>query len=54
MNRHRFWLTEAQFARIKPHPPTDSRDKPRVDERRMISSIVDAQKARRAVDRCAA
>lgn len=40
MNRDQFWLTEAQFARIKPHLPTDTRGKPRVDDRRVISGIV--------------
>jgi hypothetical protein len=33
MNRDCFWLTDAQFPRIEPHSPTDTRDKPRVDDR---------------------
>ena len=36
----RFWLTDAQFAKIAPHLPTDTRGKPRVDDRRVISGIV--------------
>ena len=36
MDRDRFWLTDAQFARIEPHLPTDTRGKPRVDDRRVI------------------
>ena len=39
MNRDRFWLTDAQFARIERHLPTDTRGKPRVDDRRVISGI---------------
>ncbi len=40
MNPDRFGLTDAQFARIEPHLPTDTRGKPRVDDRRVISGIV--------------
>src|SRR5215213_7258449 len=40
MNRDYFWLTKAQFARLKPLLPTDTRGKPRVDDRRVISGIV--------------
>ena len=40
MNRDYFWLSEAQFARVAPHLPTDTRGKPRVDDRRVISGIV--------------
>ncbi len=36
----RFWLTDAQFAKIAPHLPTDTRGKARVDDRRVISGIV--------------
>ena len=36
----RFWLTDAQFAKIAPHLPTDTRGKQRVDDRRVISGIV--------------
>ena len=35
-----FWLSEHQFARLKPHLPTDTRGQPRVDDRRVISGIV--------------
>ncbi len=35
-----FWLTAEQFARLEPHLPTDTRGKPRVDDRRVISGIV--------------
>jgi transposase len=34
-----FWLTDAQFAGLEPHLPTDTRGKPRVDNRRVISGI---------------
>lgn len=40
MNRDCFWLTDEQFARIEPHLPTDTRGKPRVKGRRVISGIV--------------
>jgi transposase len=40
MNRNCFWLTEDQFARLEPLLPTDTRGKPRVDDRRVISGIV--------------
>jgi transposase len=45
MDRDRFWLTDAQFARIEPHLPTDTRGKPRVDDRRVISGIVHVLKS---------
>ncbi|BAK86029.1 transposase (plasmid) [Komagataeibacter medellinensis NBRC 3288] len=35
-----FWLSDRQFARIAPHLPTDTRGKPRVDDRRVISGII--------------
>ena len=35
-----FWLTDEQFARIQPLLPTDTRGKPRVDDRRVISGII--------------
>ena len=35
-----FWLTDEQFAKIAPPLPTNTRGKPRVDERRVISGIV--------------
>ena len=40
MNRDQFWLTDAQFSKIKPHLPTDTRGKPRVDDQRVISGII--------------
>jgi len=35
-----FWLSNEQFARIAPHLPTDTRGKPHVDDRRVISGII--------------
>ena len=40
MNRDHFRLSDRQFAKLKPHLPTDTRGKPRVDDRRVISSII--------------
>ena len=40
MDRDSFWLSEEQFARLKPHLPSDTRGKPRVDDRRVISGII--------------
>ena len=45
MNRDLFWLTEAQFDRIRPYLPTDTRGKARVDDRRVISGIVHVLKS---------
>jgi transposase len=45
MSRDCFWLTDAQFARIRPHLPTDTRGKARVDDRRVISGIVHVLKS---------
>ena len=45
MNRDLFWLTEAQFAKIAPHLPADTRGKARVDDRRVISGIVHVLKS---------
>ena len=45
MDRDHFWLTDAQFARMAPHLPTDTRGKPRVDDRRVISGIVQVLKS---------
>ena len=42
MNRDHFWLTDEQFAKLRPHLPTDTRGKPRVDDRRVLSGIVHA------------
>jgi len=35
-----FWLTDEQFATIAPPLPTNTRGKPRVDDRRVISGII--------------
>lgn len=35
-----FWLTVEQFSRLEPYLPRDTRGKPRVDDRRLISGIV--------------
>jgi transposase len=40
MNRDHSWLTDEQFATLRPHLPTDTRGKPRVDDRRVISGII--------------
>jgi hypothetical protein len=37
MIRNFFWLTDIQFGKLKPHLPTDTRGRPRVDDRRVIS-----------------
>ena len=41
----KFWLSEEQFARLVPHLPTDTRGKPRVDDRRVISGIIHVLKS---------
>ena len=45
MNRDHFWLSEEQFSKIAPFPPTDTRGKARVDDRRVISGIVHVLKS---------
>ena len=40
-----FWLTDAQFAKIEPLLPTDTRGMARVDDRRVISGIIHVQKS---------
>jgi transposase len=45
MIRDFFWLTDDQFARLEPLLPTDTRGKPRVDDRRVISGIVHVLKS---------
>ena len=51
MNHVLFWLSDEQFERISPHLPRDTRGKPRVDDRRVISGIVHILKSgRRWVD----
>ena len=39
-----FWLTDEQFAKIAPLLPNDTRGKEPVDDRRVISGIVDVRK----------
>lgn len=45
MDRDHFWLTDAQFAKIAPHLPTNTRGKARVDDRRVISGIIHVLKS---------
>ena len=45
MIRDVFWLTDDQFARLEPLLPKDTRGKPRVDDRRVISGIVHVLKS---------
>jgi transposase len=45
MDRDYFWLDEGQLARLTPHLPTDTRGKPRADDRRVISGIVHVLKS---------
>ena len=45
MNKDCFWLTDEQFARVKPHLPTNTRGKARVDDRRVISGIIQVLKS---------
>ena len=45
MDRDCFWLTDSQFAKLAPHLPRDTRGKPRVDDRRVISGIVHVLKS---------
>jgi len=45
MNRDQFWLTDAQFSKIAPHLPADTRGKARVNDRRVISGIVHVLKS---------
>lgn len=45
MKRNLFWLTDTQFSKIEPHLPTDTRGKARVDDRRVISGIVQVLKS---------
>jgi transposase len=45
MNRDQFWLTDAQFSKIEPYLPTDTRGKARVNDRRVISGIVHVLKS---------
>src|ERR1700730_2490457 len=45
MDRDCFWLSSGQFARLEPHLPSDTRGKPRVDDRRVISGIIHVLKS---------
>lgn len=45
MEQEQFWLSDRQFARLAPLLPTDTRGKPRVDDRRVISGIVHVLKS---------
>ena len=45
MNRDLFWLNEAQFSRIVPHLPSDTRGVARVDDLRVISGIIHVLKS---------
>ena len=45
MIRDHFWLNDEQFARLEPLLPTDTRGKPRVDDRRVISGILHVLKS---------
>ena len=45
MSRNYFWLMRDQFARLKPLLPNDTRGKPRVDDRRVISGIIQVLKS---------
>ena len=45
MQRFRDLADEEQFAKIAPHLPTDTRGKERVDDRRVISGIVQVLKS---------
>lgn len=40
MSDNHFWLTDAQFERLKPLLPNKPRGVPRVDDRRVISGII--------------
>ena len=39
MSDHHFWLSEAQFGRLKPLLPNKPRGVPRVDDRRVLNGI---------------
>ena len=40
MSDHQFWLSDTQFARLRPLLPNKPRGVPRVDDRRVISGII--------------
>ncbi len=45
MSDNYFWPSEAEFARLVPFLPRDTRGVPRVDDRRVISGIVQVLKS---------
>ncbi len=45
MDRNYFWLSREQFARLEAHLPSDTRGKPRVDDRHVISGIIHVLKS---------
>ena len=45
MDRELFCMSDVQFAKIAPHLPTDTRGKPRVGDRRVISGIIQVLKS---------
>ena len=45
MSKKLFWLSDRQWARIEPYLPTDVRGVARVDDRRVISGIVQVLKS---------
>ncbi len=45
MNHDHFWLREAQFTRLVPFVPTDTRGKLLVDNRKVISGIIHVLKS---------
>ena len=45
MNREYFWLRNEQFGLLERYLPTDTRGKPRVDDRRVISGIIHVVRA---------
>lgn len=47
-----FWLSDEQFSKLEPLLPTDTRGKPRVDDRRVISGIIHVIKSGGKLDRC--
>jgi len=45
VRRNPFWLSDEQWGRIEPRLPTDVRGVERVDDRRVISGIVQVLKS---------
>ena len=45
MIREHFWLSKGQFESLAPLLPTDTRGKPRVDDRRVISGVIHVLKS---------